>query len=129
MFCLSRFVSLVCLAAMAAGNACAAEYNPGVSRTQATLAQLPLRFEANQGRMDPSVYFAARAAGYTLLLSAQGPAMSFSDGTRIDVAMPGSSRASKIEGLSALATRTDSFIGGREHWRTSIPAYSRVRYQ
>jgi beta-propeller repeat-containing protein len=123
------FASLVSWSVLIALSARAAETDgASMARAKTTLAQLPLRFEANQGRMDSSVQYAARAGGYNLLLTAQGPAFSFPNAPRIDMALQGSNRAAKIEALGPLATRTDSFLGGRERWRTAIPSYSRVRY-
>ena len=129
MRCFTRFASLVCWSGLLAASAVSAETDAaGLSRAKATLAQLPLRFEANQGRMDPSVQYAARGGGYTLLLTAAGPEFSFANASRIDIAMTGSNRAVRIEGLSPLPTRTDSFLGARANWRTGIPSYARVRY-
>jgi hypothetical protein len=79
--------------------------------------------------MDSAVQYAARADGYTLLLTRQGPVLSLSDGRRIDIALTASNHAAKIEALNPLALRTDSFLGRRENWQTQIPSYARVRYQ
>src|SRR4051812_6571865 len=116
MFGLIRAGLLMCFAAFTA----AAEAPPtsdaaAVSRANAALARIPLRFEANQGRMDPSVRYAARAGGYTLLLTDRGPALSLANAHRVEIAMPGSNGAAQIEPLDPLSARTDSFIGARSN--------------
>ena len=39
-------------------------------RVQASMSQLPLAFEANQGQTDPQVKYVARGNGYTVFLTA-----------------------------------------------------------
>ena len=112
-----------------AGAAYGASAETAPLQAKSAMARLPLRFEANQGRMNPDVRYAARAGAYSLLLTGSGPAFQMPDSRRIDLRMPGSHRASAIEGLSPLAVRTNSFVGRRENWRTGIPTYERVRYR
>ena len=127
---LIRVGSLVCFAALlAAGESPATGDSAALTRARTALARMPLRFEANQGRMDPAIRYAARGLGYTLLLTGRGPALSFGDSKRVEIAMPGSNGAAQIEPLDPLSARTDSFIGTRANWRTQIPSYSRVRYR
>lgn len=114
-----------------AGSALAAGTGPDsdLARSQAALARLPLRFEKNVGQASAPVRYKARAAGYTLLLTAAGPSLAFGGGQRLDISLRGSNGAPEIEGLDRMATRTDYFMGARKQWRTEIPTYSRVRYR
>jgi hypothetical protein len=126
MFRLSRYLLLAGAAALA-GAATAPPQDASLERAKAIMAALPLRFEANQGQLPPSVRYRAQAGGYRLLLGAEGPSLAFG-AHRIDISLDFGNRAPRIEPLDRLATRTDSYIGARENWRTNIPTYSRVRY-
>ena len=122
----SRF--LICLGA-ALPLAAAPAPDADVSRAQAGLARLPLRFEANAGQWDPAVRYAAHAGAYNLLFTAAGPAFSFPGARRVALSLAGSNPAPRIEGVDPLPTRVDYFIGARAQWRTGVPNYSRVRYR
>ena len=100
-----------------------------LSQARTALAGMPLRCEANRGQWDPAVRYGARANGYALLLTAAGPVVAFSGSERVDIRLLDSNRAATIEALDPLPSHTDYFLGGREHWRTDIPNYSRVRYR
>ena len=100
-----------------------------LSQARTALAGMPLRFEANRGQWDQAVRYGARANGYALLLTAAGPVVAFSGSERVDIRLLDSNRAATIEALDPLPSHTDYFLGGREHWRTDIPNYSRVRYR
>jgi hypothetical protein len=126
---LSRFALFVCAASILAAAGRPSVPDPSVSRAKAALAQLPLRFEANQGQTDPSVRYTARAGGYTLLLTEHGPTFSFGDSQRVDVSLLNSNRRPRIEPLDQLPARTDYYLGSRENWRTHVANYSRVRYR
>ena len=99
-----------------------------LSQARTALARLPLRFEANRGQWDPAVRYAARANGYALLLTAAGPVVAFPGSQRVAIRLLDSNRAAPIEALDPLPSHTDYFLGGRDHWHTGIPNYSRVRY-
>ncbi len=92
------------------------------------MAQLPLRFEANQGQMNPAVRYSAHAGGYTLLLTSTGPVFALPDGRRVDVSLPGSNASATIVPLDRMTTRTDYFLGDRQNWRANVPSYGRIRY-
>jgi hypothetical protein len=98
-------------------------------QAQAAMARLPLHFEANQGQWNPAVRYTAHAQQYTVLLTATGPALSFRGGRRVDLTLDGSSRAAEIEAFEKTAVQTNYFLGSKEHWRTGVPNYSRVRYR
>ena len=106
----------------------AAPPNTAMTRAKATLAQTPLRFEANQGQWDPAVLYAARSGSYDLALTARGPALIAAGSHRVEISLPNSNPAPRIEPLGKLPTRIDYFIGARENWHTNIANYSRIRY-
>ncbi len=108
----------------------AAPPEAAVSQAKATLAlaQGPLRFEANQGQWNPAVLYAARSGGYDLMLTARGPALTFTGSHRIEISLLNSNPAAKIEALGQLPTRTNYFVGARESWHTNVANYSRIRY-
>ncbi len=109
------------------------------------MAKLPLRFEANQGQMNPAVRYSSHAGGYNLYLTEHGPSLTFSaagksgspaqqaktarHAERVDISLLNSNRAPAIEGLDRLHSRTDFFRGASTNWRTNVPSYSRVRYR
>ncbi len=93
------------------------------------LAQLPLRFEANQGQFDPAVRYAARTSSYSVALTANGASFAFPGSPRISLSLPGSSAAPVIDPQEPMAARTGYMIGRRENWHTGIANYSRIRYR
>ncbi len=92
------------------------------------MAHLPLRFEANLGQMNPDVRYAARSGGFTLLLTSRGPSFYLPGSGSVDVSLLHSNRAPELEALGRSSARIDSYVGGRDRWRTNIPSYTRVRY-
>lgn len=141
---LSRFALFVGAASLlAAGRPVGSD--PSVAEAKAALAQLPLRFEANQGQMSPAVRYSAHAGGYDLFLTEHGPSLWFPTASRtglpagqgrpvrhsqrVDISLLNSNRTAEIEALDRLAARTDFFRGNRANWRTNVPSYSRVRYR
>jgi hypothetical protein len=124
MFWSFRFAVVLCAALTLA----AAPREAAITQAKATLAQTPLRFEANQGQWDPAVLYAARSGGYELMLTAHGPALTLAGSRRVDISLPNSNPAPTIEAVGKLPTRTDYFVGAREHWHTNIANYSRIRY-
>src|SRR5215468_5057373 len=68
------------------------------SSAQAALAQLPLRFESNQGQADSTVLYTARANGYKLSLNRTGASLHFDGSRRVELALLNSAPAPKIEG-------------------------------
>ncbi|MDB5969652.1 MAG: Beta-propeller repeat-containing protein [Hydrocarboniphaga sp.] len=121
----------------------------GETRHQSTVEQfnrLPLNFEANTGQLDPAVAFAARGAGYSLLLTAEGPQLqlqyTLADGAKLAAGKPpalqattlrtrlvGGNREAKISGES-LSASTSNYLSGSQAsaWHTGVPHYGRVRY-
>src|SRR5581483_9690057 len=121
---LSRVAVLLCSSA-----ALAAAATPATRMAEEAMARLPLRFEANQGQLDPEVRYAARSGATTLLLTRRGPSLSLSGSRRIDISFEDGNRAPKIEALDPLPTRTNYFIGSPDRGRTAVPSFARVRYQ
>ncbi len=123
---LSRFASLLCavglLPAAVPGSPSA------LPQAKAALAQLPLRFEKNQGQAAPDVRFTAHAGGYTLALGEHGAAIGIPGSRPVVLSLLNSRRATRIEPLDPLPTRTNYFVGPRQSWHTGIPTYARVRY-
>lgn len=90
---------------------------------------MPLRFEANQGQWNAAVRYAARAGGYTLLLTGSGASLAIPGAGRVDIALAGSNPAPAIQPLSPLPARTDYFMGSRAAgWHTGVGNYGRIRY-
>ena len=100
-----------------------------MSQAKAALAQLPLRFEANQGQTDPAVRYTAHAGGYTLFLKTDGATLSLGGKRRVDISLQHANRSPEIEGVDRQASRIDYYVGKRDHWRTGVASYSRVRYR
>jgi Beta-propeller repeat len=119
----SRFAWLAC-----AGVLCAATPDTTVSQAKAVMARLPLRFEENRGQASPSARYLARAAGYSLELTARGPALALG-GKRIELTLPHSNPAPAIVPEQRMPARTNYFIGRRDQWRTGIANYARIRYR
>src|SRR5690349_10912878 len=111
----SRFGLLLCFAPLAGATA------------PAVMAQLPLRFEANQGQAPAPVRYTAHAGTYTMQFTSTGASML--DGKRrVDLSLVGGNRASKIQALEPQPARTDYFVGRRDQWHTNVPSYGRVKY-
>ena len=116
-----RFALMACAASLL----CAAPArDAGLSKAQAALGRLPLRFEANLGQWIPTVRYAARASGYNLLLTGAGPTIALGGSQRVDISLVGSNPAAEIQPLEKLPVRTNYFVGARDRWRTDVPTYS-----
>jgi hypothetical protein len=140
---LSRFVLFVGAASLLSAGPPEGS-DPSVARAKAALAQLPLRFEANQGQMSPAVRYSAHGGGYDLFLTERGPSLAFATAgrpgsggqagkhgvpARVDISLLNSNRAPEIEALDRTAARTDFFRGNQANWRANVPSYRRVRYR
>jgi hypothetical protein len=123
MYRFSRYVLFVC-----AGVLCAATPDAEVSQGKAVMARLPLRFEENRGQAAPAARYIARASGYSLELTAQGPAMAVGS-QRVELKLRSSNPAPRIIPEGRMPAATNYFIGHKEQWRTGIANYSRVRYE
>ena len=120
---LSRLVFVVC-----AGVVWAAPPDATVSQAKAVMAALPLRFEENRGQASPDARYVARAAGYSLELTAHGPAMMLG-ARRVELRLGSSNPSSTIAAEERMAAATNYFIGRRAQWHSAVPNYSRIRYR
>src|ERR1700688_1907428 len=100
---LSRFALFIGAASVLAAAGRPAGPAPTVTQAKAALAQLPLRFEANQGQLGPRVRYSAHAGGYDLFPTEHGPSLSFHTAARhsrqVDISLENSNRAPEIEAL------------------------------
>jgi hypothetical protein len=126
MFRLSCF-ALLALAIPVFGAPAGNTPDDALRQAKSVMAGLPLRFEANQGQMAPSVLYGAHANGYHVLLGVAGPSIALGS-HHVDMSLVHGNRAPKVEALDPLATRTDYLVGNRSQWHPGIRSYSRVRY-
>ena len=105
-------------------------------RTVETLAQLPLRFEANAGQFDERIRFAARGVGYGVALTPTGATLSLtsSTGATSAVAMTVVGRdgapaaARRVDGREPLPGVVNHVIGSdRTRWHMGVEQFARVR--
>ena len=105
-------------------------------RTIETLAQLPLRFEANAGQFDDGIRFAARGVGYGVALTPTGATLGLtsSTGTTTAVAMTVVGRdgapaaARRVDGREPLPGVVNHVIGSdRTRWHMGVEQFARVR--
>ena len=122
-----RFILMGCAAS--ALLTAAEPVGPDAAVARAALAQIPLRFEANQGQFDPSVRYAARGSAYSVALTANGAAFQFPGSPRISLTLAGSAAAPVIDPLDRMEARVDYMVGRRENWHTGVANYTRVRYR
>ncbi|PYQ66131.1 MAG: hypothetical protein DMF53_04080 [Acidobacteria bacterium] len=139
------FVLLVSAIALLAGPRGAGCEEPGkaASSDSATFwSRLPLRFETNQGQLDPGALFVARGPGYTLALTRQGAALRLVDLPRrgmaaeatpreldVDLRLVGGNAAPQVTGEGPAAAPANYFVGrDPNHWRRGVPTYDSVRY-
>jgi hypothetical protein len=119
-----RFALFLCASLTLA----AAPPEAAMTQAQATLARSPLRFEVNQGQWGAGVLYAARSGGYDLMFTARGPVLTLPGARPVEISLPHSNPSPTIQPIGKLPTRTDYYIGAREHWHTNIANYSRIRY-
>ncbi|MGB8682473.1 MAG: SBBP repeat-containing protein [Candidatus Binatus sp.] len=119
-------------------------------------AQLPMRFERNDGQTDPQVKFLSRGQGYTLFITPGEAVLAMrqpvkeprpglfprpdrqaraNDKKKADAAksaivrivLKGAASAPQIEGVDRLATGSNYFIGNDpKKWHTDVPNYAKV---
>lgn len=108
---------------------------------QASLARLPLRFEANRGQTDRRVQFLARGQGYGLFLTRREAVLKLGPGRAgqppgarrgavIRMRLLGASATPAAQGLGRLPGVSNYLRGGaRGSSVTGVSAYGRVRYR
>ena len=119
----TAFAWMVC-----AGVLYAASPDTDLTRAKATMARLPLRFEENRGQASSEAHFLARAAGYSMELTAHGPAMTMGE-RRVDLRLLKSNPSPAVVGEQRMPTATNYLVGRRQDWRTGVANYARVRYR
>ncbi len=124
---------------------------PAPSQVAAQFAQLPLRFEANEGQTDSQVKYLARGRGYTLFLTADAAVLALqkpasagpkrasigSDpqdgGNKIGVLrmrLAGADRNTQVEGRERLSGISNYFFGNDpRQWHSNVANYAQVRYR
>jgi Ca2+-binding RTX toxin-like protein len=116
---------------------------PTSAAVQASYAQLPLAFEANQGQAAVPINFVAHGSGYTLALtpgeavlalqkpaSTAGPQASGTPGDVVQLQLVGANPTAPVTGLDELITKSNYFIGNDpSQWRTNVPNFGKVEYQ
>jgi hypothetical protein len=99
----------------------------------ASLAALPLTFEANVGQADPSVQYLAHGSGYNLALTDQGATLDLSNGNQADaltLQLVGGNATPSLVGLNSQSGVANYLIGDdASQWRTNVPLFGQVEYQ
>ena len=96
-------------------------------------AQLPLRFEQNQGQTNNEVQFLTRGSGYALFLTASETILSLqknkavNDFNLIRMRLVGNSKPMQFEGIESLPGQVNYLIGrDQTNWNTNIKSYADV---
>lgn len=125
------------------------------SRWNAAYANLPLRFEENQGQSVQDVRFVSRGAGYQLFLTSQEAVLALHHTgphdlsprhraktlralaksrhavatTALRMRFEGANPAAQIVGEDQLPGQVNYFVGDNpKKWHSNVPTYSRVKY-
>ncbi|MGA8540741.1 MAG: SBBP repeat-containing protein, partial [Terriglobales bacterium] len=106
---------------------------PDSRKVQLAMAQLPLRFEPNQGQADPQVKFMARGAGYGLFLTPDQAVLALHSSAKkasfVHMQLAGANKAASIAGTDKLPGKSNYFIGNDpSKWRQNIPQFAQVEY-
>jgi hypothetical protein len=95
----------------------------------ASLYQLPLAFEANQGQSNDRVRFLARGPGYNIFLTASEAVFALPRAPAMRMQLIGSAADPRVQGVDALPGKVNYFRGkDAANWQTGVPIYQRVRY-
>ncbi|MFN7930687.1 MAG: SBBP repeat-containing protein [Blastocatellia bacterium] len=110
-------------------TAVTASSNRSVASPRLAYAQLPLRFEANQGQTDKRVKFLARGAGYGLFLTERGATLRLRDDAVLQMQLLGARAPKRIAGSEEQVGKSSYFIGNdAQRWRANVPQFGRVTY-
>ena len=100
-------------------------------RVRATLASLPLRFEANRGQVAEPVRFVHRAPGYTLFLTPDEAVLNLQGADRpavLRTRLVGGAPAAAVTGEGEQRGRTNYLRGSDPAgWTTGVASYGKVR--
>lgn len=109
---------------------------------RAVFAEVPMRFEKNQGQVDPAVRFTSRGSGYSLFLTDAEAVLSLSKrenpnakiGTApekavVRMGLVGASRKAQVSPVGPQHGRSNYFRGNnRGKWHRDIPNFGKVQY-
>lgn len=102
-------------------------------QVNATLAHLPLSFEANRGQADSKFKFISRSNSFISLIGATETTFGLqndSTTTVLKMKMMGANEKARAAGLEELPGKTSYLTGNdSKNWKTNIPAYSRIRFE
>ena len=132
--CKNRFLRAVAVlpAAFMFSSAAGTE-TPVSPRVVESYGKLPLSFEQNIGQTDPRVKFLARASGYTLFLTSNGPVLRLGNqktGAVLRMRVAGAIAHAPVAGVDALAGKSNYFVSkDPTRWRTNIPTYAAIKYE
>jgi Beta-propeller repeat len=100
------------------------------TKARAIVAAQPLAFEVNQGQVDQSVKFLARARGYTALFTANESQVRIKGETLLRMKLKNGSASPAIQGQELQVGKSNYLLGNdRSKWITNIPHYAKVRYR
>src|SRR4051812_5457043 len=89
------------------------------SKRASVLPAALLAFEPNVGQADKSVKYVARAGGYTVALTTDGPVLGL-DGDVVRMRWTGGSRA-KLTASDELPGKANYLVGDRSRWKRNVP--------
>lgn len=107
----------------------------GARPDAASLARLPLSFEANQGQADGDVKFLSRGRGYGIFLSPGEAVLRLGDPAAatspwaLRMRLEGADPMAKLAGEKPLQSRVNYLTGSDPaQWRTNIATFAKARY-
>ena len=100
-----------------------------LTRTVTSLMdQLPMRFEANDGQLNPKVKYFSKTSEHVLFLTQTEAVLAFESGT-LRISLPNGNHEPQVSGIDVLPSTSDYFIGNdQQAWRTNVPHYGRISY-
>jgi len=104
-------------------------------RAAENYGRLPINFEPNAGQTDERVKYLARGQGYSLFLTEREAVLALRKDKKdefsvLKMQLDGANTAPQIEGLNAVESRTNYFIGSdSSKWRADVANFSRVKYE
>jgi hypothetical protein len=113
------------------------------ARAKSVFAQLPLRFEKNEGQADPQVKFMSQNGAYSLfftpkeavlLLRRKSPRKAASKSNQnaavVRLRFVGSNANPRVVGVEEFPGKTNHFVGNDpKMWHTNVSNYARVKYE
>lgn len=97
-------------------------------------AEMPMRFEANAGQVDPQVKFLSRGSRYELFLTQQEAVLELeSTGRKVSVlrmGLNGANAQAELDGSGKLPGASNYLIGNDpSKWHRNVPQFASVRYR